>query len=114
MGVSDFDTFTVGSRGVMYDTLPEDQQDLAMWSLRTTRCILENEGSISWNSRWLDVLGDPARNGPHITLPKYGYGDAKSYSLIQAVAEATHQTGAVRHGANALTSTSLRSWTMSI
>jgi hypothetical protein len=97
--VSDFDTFTVGSSGVMYDTLPEDQQDLAMWSLRTTRCILENEGSISWNSRWLDVLGDPSRNGPYTTLPKYGYGDAKSYSLIQAVAEATHQTGAVRHGA---------------
>jgi hypothetical protein len=31
-------------------------------------------------------------------VPKYGFGDATSYRLIESVVRATHESGAVRHG----------------
>jgi len=97
--VSDLDTFMVGSRGFRYDTLPENQQELALWSLEQTLEILKNPGTVSWMSRWLEVLREAASTGFHPEVPKYGFGDAKSYHLIQSVIQATLQTGAVRHGA---------------
>merc|ERR1719476_489039 len=61
--VSDFDTFTVGSRGMQYDPLPKDQQQIATLALDRTLDILRkaqtlaqtgngNNGNDSWNSWW--------------------------------------------------------------
>jgi len=97
--VSDFDTFTVGSRGMRYDeTLPVDQQDLGMWSMERTEEILKTPSSASWNSRWLAVLKEANNKGFHPECPKYGWGDGTSYRLTQAVVEATIESGAIRHG----------------
>ncbi|CAJ1447283.1 unnamed protein product [Effrenium voratum] len=97
--VSDFDTFTVGSRGVTYERLPEHQVDLMIWSLEQTRAILSQPGTKSWTSRWLEVLQKANQEGFHPTLPQYGFGDPTSYKLIEEVIKATHISGAVRHGA---------------
>ena len=97
--VSDFDTFTVGSRGVTYERLPEHQVDLMIWSLEQTRAILSQPGTKSWTSRWLEVLQKANQEGFHPTLPQYGFGDPISYKLIEEVIKATHISGAVRHGA---------------
>mmetsp|Transcript_17932 Transcript_17932/g.56104 ORF Transcript_17932/g.56104 Transcript_17932/m.56104 type:complete len:805 (-) Transcript_17932:69-2483(-) len=97
--VSDFDTFTVGSRGMQYDPLSAEQQEVAAWSLENTRRILESPGSASWSSRWLEVLRDANERGFHPTMPRYGFGDRTSYRLIEAVIDATRESGAVRHGA---------------
>jgi hypothetical protein len=96
--VSDFDTFTVGSRGMSYERLPVDQQDLGMWALERTEEILKTPSSASWNSRWLAVLKEATNKGFHPECPKYGWGDGTSYRLTQAVVEATIESGAIRHG----------------
>jgi len=96
--VSDFDTFTIGSRGMRYEKLPVDQQDLAMWSLERTEEILKTPSSASWNSRWLAVLKEANSKGFHPECPKYGWGDATSQRLTQAAVEATIECGAIRHG----------------
>jgi len=97
--VSDFDTFTVGSRGMRYEALSQEQQQLALWSLDRTHEILRSPGKASWNSRWLEVLQDANAQGFHPTVPKYGFGDDTSCRLVQAVINATIDSGAVRHGA---------------
>jgi len=97
--VSDFDTFTVGSRGMHYEALPKEQQDLASWSLDRTEMILRSPGKSSWNSRWLEVLKEANAAGFHPAMPRYGFGDSTSYHLIQSVVNATIESGAVRHGA---------------
>lgn len=98
--VSDFDTFTVGSRGMKYPTpLNQIQASLARWALDRTRQILKTPSERSWNSRWLQVLQEANESGFHPEIPRYGFGDKTSYELIQRVVEATSDSGAVRHGA---------------
>ncbi|CAE7665040.1 pkaR, partial [Symbiodinium pilosum] len=97
--VSDFDTFTVGSRGVRYEPLPPEQIELELWSLDQTREILSQPGSESWTSRWLKVLSEADKQGRHFHIPPYGFGDPTSYGLIEQVIKATQVSGAVRHGA---------------
>ena len=99
---SDFDTFTVGSKGFRYDPLDREKQTkLVHWTLDNTADLLSNPSHKGWMSRWLDVLKKSAQEGfnPMAWLPKYGFGDPTSYDLIGQVVDATASCGAVRHGA---------------
>ena len=42
--VSDFDTFTIGSKGMKYQPTPPMQLDLVHWSLDQTSTLLQNTG----------------------------------------------------------------------
>jgi len=97
--VSDFDTFTVGSKNMIYDSLPAEQAELINWLLGHTEDILQTLDHQSWNSRWLEVLAKENERGFHPAIPKYGFGDPTSYRLIQDVIAETAPCGAVRHGA---------------
>lgn len=97
--VSDFDTFTVGSRGMTYKRLHPEQADLAMWALKHTEQLLRKPSLSSWTSRWLEVLKEAHDEGFHPDIPEYGFGDETSYKLIEGIVEATSESGAVRHGA---------------
>lgn len=97
--VSDFDTFTIGSIGMSYEALPDEQLDLMVWSLQQAKGILSKPGKKSWNSRWLEVLQKANQEGFHPSIPPYGFGDPTSYRLIEEVIKATAISGAVRHGA---------------
>jgi hypothetical protein len=97
--VSDFDTFTVGSRNMHYGQLAGYQTELAAWSLDKTANILRSPGSIAWNSRWLRVLEQADEEDFHPVMPAYGFGDPTSYGLISSIVKATCDSGAVRHGA---------------
>jgi len=94
--VSDFDTFTIGSRGMSYDPLPLDQQQLALGSLDKTEQILRGGSSSSWNTQWLNLM---KTSDSQPKLPKFGFGDATSIRLIEAAVLATQESGAIRHGA---------------
>jgi CRP-like cAMP-binding protein len=97
--VSDFDTFLVGSSGMEYEELVSDQVELAKWALKKTRQILEDPGSNSWTTRWLEVLKQAIQDGDlQMETPKYGFGDPTSYRIIEEIVKATKETGAVRHG----------------
>lgn len=97
--VSDFDTFTVGSRGMKYEPLPIDQAELATWALTHTKAVLSAPGEVGWTGRWLEILKVEGDKGFHPEFPKYGFGDPTSYGLIGDVVNATISCGAVRHGA---------------
>ena len=55
---SDFDTFTVGSRGVPYEPLPsgEDGVELVNWCLTHAEKLIAQPTSKGWMSRWLGVI----------------------------------------------------------
>lgn len=94
--VSDFDTFTVGSVGMTYEPLFQEQCKLVTFSLDQTEKILNSLDHNPWTSRWLNMM--KAENfHPH--LPKFGFGDPTSYRLIGDVVAETAPCGAVRHGA---------------
>ncbi|CAE7554053.1 unnamed protein product [Symbiodinium pilosum] len=97
--VSDFDTFTVGSRGFSYSGFPEKQIELIHWSLKHTQRLLATPDHKGWTSRWLEVLKQEANQGFHPSVPKYGFGDDVSCSLVEDVVYETEACGAVRHGA---------------
>ena len=63
--------------------------------------ILSSPASMdSWTVRWLDVLKLKAsKNSKKNATPQYGYGDSKSYDMMEAVARRLEgANGAVRHG----------------
>lgn len=99
--VSDFDTFTVGSRNFKYEMLQRDQADVVSWSLDVTEMILKSLNSDPWITRWLQFMKTAGEKGSYKPPkpPKYGFGDPTSYRLIGDVIAETALCGAVRHGA---------------
>ena len=103
--VSDFDCFTMGTRGVQYDTpLPSEQVECLQWCVSKTKFVLDqqqtNESSnSSWTLSWLQVLKSSVANGFNLTMPRFGFGDKKSYSIMESAVSRLQGNGAVRHGA---------------
>ena len=113
--VSDFDCFTVGTRGVKFDEpLPPDQVELVKWTVTNIESVLDQPFSAdTWTKRWLEILKQAAIKGYYPKMPRFGFGDPKSYALMgKAVeslqdtyalmgkaVESLQDTGAVRHGA---------------
>ncbi|GFH47816.1 hypothetical protein CTEN210_04292 [Chaetoceros tenuissimus] len=99
---SDFDCFTVGTRGVVYDEpMSNDQVELMKWMIESIDGLLEKPVSDrSWASHWFDVL-DKKDDRKMIDIPRFGFGDPKSYQIMEgAVMRFAHnKNGAVRHGA---------------
>ena len=95
--VSDFDTFTVGCKGIRHESTPADQVEIMDWALEQTSMLLKQENTKGWTGHWLDVL--KANPDFHPTLPEYGFGDPTSYSFIGDVVNVVKVCGAVRHGA---------------
>lgn len=97
--VSDFDCFLLGTRGVRFHTpLPEDQVELLHNMMGEIEKILEEneEGkSNNWTSSWLNSM---KHQKTHITMPKYGFGDPKSYAIMKYAVQRLQEFGAVRHG----------------
>jgi len=99
--VSDMDTFLVASKGMPYETVPEEQVAIMEWSLKIAKHILSTPGSTPWNVRWQDILLEEKKRCPFLSqeIPEYGFGDPTSSELIGGVIQATAACGAVRHGA---------------
>jgi len=97
--VSDFDTFTVASKGISYEPVPEDQQKVVYWMLEQTEQVLKTPDHNPWTVRWLDVIKKEGERGFHPKFPKYGFGDPTSYRLIGDIVTETRDCGAIRHGA---------------
>jgi hypothetical protein len=99
--VSDFDCFTVGTRGVKFDEqLPPDQVELVKWTVTNIESVLNQPFSAdTWTKRWLEILKQAAIKGYYPKMPRFGFGDPKSYALMGKAVESLQDTGAVRHGA---------------
>lgn len=97
--VSDFDTFTIASKGVTYEPMPMDQAELMLWELNHTEQIMKTPDHRDWTSRWIEVMKKEYERGWHPNLPKYGFGDPTSYAWVGDIVKTTEDCGAVRHGA---------------
>lgn len=99
--VSDFDCFLIGSKHFSYeDPMLLEQVELMHWCVSQIEWILANHLSPeSWTTRWLEVLKHAAKNGFCPAMPRFGFGDPTSYSMIEASVQRLARTcGAVRHG----------------
>ena len=104
--VSDFDGFLLGWRreALWFGcNLPREQEDLMMWCIDHIEDVLDGEDESkrneSWTVQWLDILKKEASNGFVPETPEYGFGDPKSYGIMERAANMLIDTGAVRHGA---------------
>uniref|UniRef100_A0A7S3VCX3 Uncharacterized protein n=1 Tax=Chaetoceros debilis TaxID=122233 RepID=A0A7S3VCX3_9STRA len=101
---SDFDCFTVGTRGVAYDSpMAKEQVELMKWLVQKIKKILKHPASDqSWTSQWLKVMTESYNEGFSPVVPQYGFGDPKSYEIMEGAANRFRyydKNGAVRHGA---------------
>jgi hypothetical protein len=102
--VSDFDGFLMGWRreALWFGChLPHDQEDLMLWCVDRIEQILDSKPSTdTWTVRWLEVLKQDASSKrlANLHIPRYGFGDPKSYGIMERAAEQMIDTGAVRHG----------------
>lgn len=98
--VSDFDCFLTGTRGVTYEKpLPTEQVDMLNWCVTNIEETLDEPKTASWSGRWLDVLKHNKPKGKGAKMPQFGYGDPKSYSIMEYAVGRLQENGAVRHGA---------------
>lgn len=97
--VSDFDGFLLGWRreALWFGcNLPRDQEELMLWCVDRIEEIMDSPPtSDTWTVRWLEVLKE---NNPDPEFPQYGFGDPKSYGIMEQAALMLIDTGAVRHG----------------
>jgi hypothetical protein len=102
--VSDFDGFLMGWRreALWFGChLPYDQEDLMLWCVDRIEQILDSKPSTdTWTIRWLEVLKQDASSKrlANLNIPQYGFGDPKSYGIMERAAQQMIDTGAVRHG----------------
>ena len=104
--VSDFDCFLVGTRRVHYTSpLPQDQLEVLQWCVNQIESIVEKmladkmqgkKEKKPWSLLWLEVLKESSF---HPEIPRFGFGDPISYSIVENAVERLHISGAVRHGA---------------
>ena len=83
--VSDFDCFLLGTRGVRFrNPLPDEQVELVQEMVDDIEMLLKDnsEGKCSnWTTSWLDNM--ERKTGAHAPMPKYGFGDPKSYAIMK-------------------------------
>eukprot|EP00934_Nitzschia_sp_Nitz4_P009408 Nitzschia sp. Nitz4//scaffold108_size72880//33102//35126//NITZ4_005815-RA/size72880-processed-gene-0.52-mRNA-1//-1//CDS//3329532669//9398//frame0 len=100
--VSDFDGFLLGWRreALWFGcNLPREQEDLMMWCVNHIEQILDDKRTHeTWTVRWLELLKQEASSGFIPDIPEYGFGDPKSYGIMEHAAKKLIDTGAVRHG----------------
>jgi hypothetical protein len=100
--VSDFDPFLVGTRRVPFHpeqgSLPDDQVEILKWSVERIGDVLDEQSPESWTSRWLKVLKEETSKGFYPTVPQFGFGDQRSYSMMANAVQRLTDDGAVRHG----------------
>ena len=98
--VSDFDCFLLGTRGVRFhNPLPDEQVKMVHRMVDDIEKILKDcsEGkSTNWTAGWLNEM---KRHTSHVKMPKYGFGDPKSYAIMKYAVHRLEEFGAVRHGA---------------
>jgi len=98
--VSDFDCFLLGTRGVRFcKPLPQEQVEMVMEMVDDIAQILQDrsEGKCkSWTASWFENMKSKTTHHP---MPKYGFGDPKSYAIMRYAVKRLEEFGAVRHGA---------------
>lgn len=99
--VSDFDCFLVGTKRVSFASpLAPEQMVVLKWYINEIENVMKSSKvGDSWTVQWLDVLKNAAKEGFYPEMPRFGFGDPKSYSIMENAVDRLNESGAVRHGA---------------
>jgi len=99
--VSDFDCFLVGTKRVNFQSpLAPEQLYVLTWYVNEIENVMKSSKvGDSWTVNWLEVLKKAAREGFYPEMPRFGFGDPKSYSIMKNAVSRLSHSGAVRHGA---------------
>lgn len=62
------------------------------------KVLEKSQAGENWTQHWIDFIRKASRSGFHPTIPKIGFGDAKSYSIMEQATKSVKLSGAVRHG----------------
>ena len=97
----DFDCFLVGTERVSFKSplVPEQMEVLSWYVSEIENIMAASTAGDSWTGLWLDVLKKAAREGRYPEMPRFGFGDPKSYSTMKSAVTRLSHSGAVRHGA---------------
>jgi hypothetical protein len=91
--VSDFDCFLVGTRRVTFcKPLPANQLEVLKWCVNKIESLLQkmidSNGSTTdtkpWSHLWLEVMKEAAQEGFYPEVPRFGFGDETSYSIMES------------------------------
>jgi hypothetical protein len=99
--VSDFDCFLICTKGVKYNIpMPSDQIEVMKRTVHQVGEILHDEKTRiqSWTCNWLNMLKKNASSTFKPKMPQFGYGDPKTYSIMENAINRLKNNGAVRHG----------------
>lgn len=99
--VSDFDCFLVGTKRVGFTSpMADSQMSVLKWYMDEIENVMKtSKVGDSWTVNWLEVLKKAAREGFYPEMPRFGFGDPKSYSIMENAVTRLSHSGAVRHGA---------------
>ena len=67
--------------------LPDGQVELMKWHIDEIRKIMKHNDKASWTSQWLEVLKRAHTKGFHPEIPRFCFGDPKSYSVMEMAVE---------------------------
>merc|ERR1712032_1115213 len=86
--VADFDCFLLGSRGVKYEKpIPPEQVKIVKWCIDGISDVLDeravSQSTEEWMQTWFKVQKKAALKGYYPVQPKYGFGDPKSYEIME-------------------------------
>ena len=80
--------------------LVPEQMDVLLWYVSEIENVMTaSKAGDNWTGLWLDVLKKAAREGHYPEMPRFGFGDPKSYSTMKSAVTRLGHSGAVRHGA---------------
>jgi len=90
-----------GTKRVQFTSpLEASQMNVLKWLLSEIENVMENfTVGDSWTGCWFEVLKKAAREGMYPEMPRFGFGDPKSYSIMKNAVSCLSHSGAVRHGA---------------
>ena len=99
--VSDFDCFLVGTRGVKFnESLGGQEYSVLTEGGDEIEGILSTpQDGVGWTRRWLEVKKKQCSNdksGKHQEMPKFGYADPRSYTIMKGAVHRLNGSGAVR------------------
>ena len=99
--VSDFDCFLVGTKRVNFTSpLAPNQLNVLKWYVGEIENLMKSSKvGDSFTVKWLEILKKAAREGFYPEMPRFGFGDPKSYSIMKNAVSRLGHSGAVRHGA---------------
>lgn len=91
-----FDVVTIGSKGVTYEPLPEDQVEKALWALDRSAEILKTPDHNPWTNRWQQILKSADKGDLHQQMCESRImGDATSSGILADLVDAAAETKAV-------------------